>query len=132
MSPITRVAGLALGLAGAAALAPIVVTQEAVAQGVGREPLYTVLNPIGIAPPIERKAMAPRPESVDGKTIFLVDVTFNGGDLFLLEMQKWMTEHMPEVTTEFRIKKGYYAADDPALWEEIQAVDGLMIMAIGH
>ena len=45
---------------------------------------------------------------------------------------EWMTEHMPEVTTEFRIKKGCYAADDPALWEEIQAVDCLMIMAIGH
>ena len=97
-----------------------------------QEPRYTVLNPTGIAPPIERKAMAPRPESLDGKTIYLVDVTFNGGDLFLQEMQKWMTQNMPEVKTEFRIKKGLYATDDPELWEEIQAVDGLMIMAIGH
>ena len=97
-----------------------------------QETRYTVLNPTGIAPPIERKAMAPRPESLDGKTIYLVDVTFNGGDLFLQEMQKWMTQNMPEVKTEFRIKKGLYATDDPELWEEIQAVDGLMIMAIGH
>jgi len=97
-----------------------------------QEPLYTVLNPTGIAPAIERKAMAPRPESLDGKTIFLVDVTFNGGDLFLQEMQKWMAAELPEVETEFRVKRGYYAADDPELWEEIRAVDGLMIMAIGH
>ena len=113
-----QLAGLALGLVSLTAL--------------GQEPLYTVLNPTGIAPPIERKAMAPRPESLDGKTIFLVDVTFNGGDLFLQEMQKWMTVNMPEVKTEFRIKRGYYAADDPQLWEEIRAADGLMIMAIGH
>jgi hypothetical protein len=96
------------------------------------EPLYTVLNPIGIAPAIERKAMAPRPGSLDGKTVYLVDVTFNGGDLFLQEMQKWMAANMPETKTVFRVKKGVYAADDPELWREIQAVNGLMIMAIGH
>jgi hypothetical protein len=96
------------------------------------EPLYTVLNPIGIAPAIERKPMAARPETLDGKTVYLVDVTFNGGDLFLQELQKWMVANLPEVKTVFRIKKGVYAADDPELWREIQAVDGLMIMAIGH
>ncbi len=91
-----------------------------------------MLNPTGIAPAIERQAMTPRPESLAGKTVYLVDVTFNGGDLFLEQMQLWMSEHMPEVNTEFRIKRGVYAADDPELWREIQAVDGLMIMAIGH
>jgi hypothetical protein len=96
------------------------------------EPLYTVLNPIGIAPAIERKPMAPRPESLEGKTVYLVDVTFNGGDLFLQEMQKWMAANMPDTKTVFRVKKGVYAADDPELWREIQAVNGLMIMAIGH
>ena len=64
--------------------------------------LYTVLNPTGNPPPIERRAMAPRPTSLDGKTIYLVDVTFNGGDLFLKEMEKWMKVHMPEVTPIYR------------------------------
>jgi hypothetical protein len=96
------------------------------------EPLYTVLNPTGNPPPIERKAMAPRSDSLDGKTIYLVDVTFNGGDLFLQEMQKWMRANMPEVTPIYRVKRGAYSTDDPELWREIQAVDGLMVMAIGH
>ena len=96
------------------------------------EQLFTVLNPTGIAPAIERKSMAERPASLDGKTVYLVDVTFNGGDLFLQQMQQWMAVNMPEVNTEFRIKKGVYSANDPELWEEIQAVDGMMIMAIGH
>ena len=96
------------------------------------EPLFTVMNPTGIAPTIERSAMAPRRATLDGRTIYLVDVTFNGGDLFLEQMQKWMSVNMPEVKTEFRIKRGIYSADDPELWEEIQSVDGMMVMAIGH
>jgi hypothetical protein len=76
--------------------------------------------------------MAPRPASLKGKTVYLVDETFDGGDKFLLEMQKWMSANMPDVKTIFREKKGAYAADDPALWKEIKSVDGLMIMAIGH
>ena len=92
----------------------------------------TVLNPTGNPPPIERRAMAPRPESLDGRTIYLVDVTFNGGDLFLQEMQQWMQANMPEVNPVYRIKRGAYSTDDPELWREIQAEGGLMIMAIGH
>ena len=96
------------------------------------QPLYTVLNPTGNPPPIERRAMAPRPASLAGKTIYLVDETFDGGDKFLQQMQAWMAVHMPDVKTIFRAKKGAYAADDPDLWKEIKSVDGLMIMAIGH
>jgi hypothetical protein len=97
-----------------------------------KEPLYTVLNPIGNPPPIERRAMAERPASLAGKKIYLVDVTFNGGDLFLNEMKKWFEANMPDVTPIYRLKKGAYANDDPELWREIQAEHGVMIMAIGH
>ena len=96
------------------------------------ETRYTVLNPTGNPPPIERKAMAPRPASLSGKTVYLVDETFDGGDKFLQQMQAWMAVHMPDVKTVFRAKKGAYAADDPDLWKEIKSVDGLMVMAIGH
>jgi hypothetical protein len=96
------------------------------------QPLYTVLNPTGNPPPIQRRAMAPRPASLSGKTVYLVDDTFDGGDKFLQQMQAWMAVHMPDVKTEFREKKGSYAADDPDLWKEIKSVNGLMVMAIGH
>jgi len=96
------------------------------------QPLYTVLNPTGNAPPIERRAMAPRPASLSGKTVYLVDETFDGGDKFLQAMQAWMAVHMPDVKTVFRAKKGSYATDDPDLWKEIKSVNGLMVMAIGH
>ena len=96
------------------------------------EPLFTVLNPTGVAPPIQLKSLAARPGSLDGKTVYLVDVTFNGGDLLLNQMQQWFAAKMPAVKTEFRVKRGGYGTDDPDLWKEIQAVHGLMIMAIGH
>ena len=102
------------------------------AAAAAEQPLYTVLNPTGNPPPIERRAMAPRPASLKGKTVYLVDETFDGGDKFLQQMQAWMAVHMPDVKTVFRAKKGAYAADDPDLWKEIKSVDGLMIMAIGH
>src|SRR5262245_14882578 len=97
-----------------------------------QQPRLTVLNPTGDAPAIELKPMAERPQSLDGKTVYLVDVTFNGGDLFLQQMQHWMAANLPKVKTVLRTKKGVYAADDPDLWKEIKSVDGLMIMAIGH
>jgi len=109
-----------------------VAAAQSAAVGSGGEQLFTVLNPTGIAPEIERKSMAVRSDNLDGRIIYLVDVTFNGGDLFLEQMQEWMAVNMPDVTTEFRIKQGIYSANDPALWEEIQAVNGMMIMAIGH
>ena len=115
---LTRVLGFAIACAGALAAAD--------------EQLYTVLNPTGNPPPIERRAMAPRPASLTGKTVYLVDETFDGGDKFLLQMQAWMSAHMPDVKTVFRPKKGAYSADDPDLWKEIKSVNGLMIMAIGH
>ena len=96
------------------------------------EPLYTVLNPIGNPPPIERRSMAPRPGSLSGKTVYLVDETFDGGDKFLQQMQTWMAAHMPDIKTIFREKKGAYSADDPDLWKEIKNANGLMVMAIGH
>ena len=97
-----------------------------------QEPSITVMNPTGNAPAIELKPMAPRPASLDGRTVYLVDVTFNGGDKFLQQMQQWMAVNTPKIKTIFRVKKGVYAADDPDLWKEIQSVNGLMIMAIGH
>ena len=36
-------------------------------------PKITVLNPLGTPPPIKLKNMAPRLDTLDGKTIYLVD-----------------------------------------------------------
>ncbi|OFZ98769.1 MAG: hypothetical protein A2Z64_06745 [Betaproteobacteria bacterium RIFCSPLOWO2_02_67_12] len=91
-----------------------------------------VLNPRGTPPAIGLRPMAPRPESLDGRTVYFVDVRFMNGGVFLGEIQKLFAEKFPHVTTEFRQKRGGYTEDDPALWAEIQARDALVVMAIGH
>lgn len=113
-------------------LSPVVGPVYAAGNSMTEERLISVMNPTGYAPAIERKSMAIRPASLNGKTVYLVDITFNNGDVFLLEMQKWFANNMPEVKTVFRVKKGAYFADDPDLWQEIKDNEGLMIMAIGH
>ena len=65
------------------------------ADGINGTEKISVLNPVGFPPKITPKAMAPRLESLDGKTIFLVDPRFDDSGLFLRQVEKWFTEHMP-------------------------------------
>ncbi len=91
-----------------------------------------VFNPRGTPPAIRLRPMAPRPQSLDGKTVYFVDVRFMNGAVFLAEIQKVFAEQFPGVKTELRQKRGGYTEDDPELWAEIAAKGGLMVMAIGH
>ena len=59
----------------------------------------TVLNPVGYPPKVTRKAAAPRLESLDGKTIYLVDCRFDDSVELLKQEQAWFAEHMPSVKT---------------------------------
>ena len=93
---------------------------------------FVGLNPKGMPPSITLIPMAPRLSSLDGKTVYLVDTGFHGGDLFLHQIQDWFAKNMPSVHTEFRRKAGPYAEDDPKLWAEIKEKGNAAIMAIGH
>jgi hypothetical protein len=90
------------------------------------------LNPRGTPPPIQLIPTAPRLSTLDGKTIYLVSDGFPGADHFLDQISVWFKKNMPSVTTEYRLKKGGFADDDPALWAEIKAKGNAVIMAIGH
>jgi hypothetical protein len=90
------------------------------------------LNPRGMPPAIQLIPMAPRLSSLDGKTIYLVSDGFPGADHFLNQIAVWFKKNMPSVMTEYRLKKGGFADEDPALWAEIKAKGNAVIMAIGH
>ena len=92
----------------------------------------TVMNPKGTPPPIRLVPMAPRLDSLDGKTVYFVDVRYVGADTFLREMMSWFSANMPKVKLEFRQKAGAYAENDPQLWEEIRQKGDAVVMAIGH
>jgi hypothetical protein len=92
----------------------------------------TAVNPKGTPPGIQLVPMAPRLDSLDGKTVYLVDTGFHGSDTLLEQMQIWFKENMPSVKTVFRRKAGPYMQDDPALWKEIKEKGNAVIMAVGH
>jgi hypothetical protein len=90
------------------------------------------LNPKGMPPEITLFPLAPRFSSLEGKTIYMVDIGFNNGDVFFQEMQRWFKENMPSVKTIYRRKIGAYPQDDPDLWKEIKAAGAAVIMGVGH
>jgi hypothetical protein len=100
---------------------------------VASEPKLTAISPKGTPPPARLYSMAARSNSLNGKTIYLIDAThFDGSETLLMKMQAWFQQNVPSVKAVFRQKSGQYAADDPRLWAEIKANAYAAVMAIGH
>ena len=92
----------------------------------------TVLNPVGFAPKITRKELAPRLDTLHGKTVYLVDCRFDDSDVFLEQMRAWFAEHLPGVTPVVKRISSVYLNDDPATWEEIRSRGHAAIVGVGH
>src|ERR1044071_1551509 len=92
----------------------------------------TVFNPVGYPPKINKKAPAARPESLDGKTVYLVDCRFDDSVEFLKQVQAWFADHMPAVNTRIISLSATYQHDDPKTWEEIKAKGAAAIVGVGH
>ena len=92
----------------------------------------TVLNPMGYPPAVTRKTAAPRLESLDGKTVYLVDCRFDDSIELLKQVQAWFGEHMPGVTTKMISLSAYYGHDDPETWDKIKADGDAAILGVGH
>ena len=91
-----------------------------------------VYNPMGYPPQIEQLGMAERPETLEGKTVYLVDCRFDDGDLLLGQMEAWFNEHMPSVKTVLKSKAGVYTEDDPELFQEIKEKGDALVLGVGH
>jgi hypothetical protein len=97
--------------------------------------LISVMNPAVREILAPRVDLTPRLKTLDGKTIYLVDMNYEGidGTPVMGEIQAWFKKNMPGVKTVLRIKKGNYIADDPALWKEIadKKADGVIMGVAG-
>ena len=73
--------------------------------------LITAVNP-AVTPELPKRIpLAPRLDTMDGKTIYLVDTDWGGmgqNGSILEEMQAWFAEHMPTVKTVKKLKKGNF------------------------
>jgi hypothetical protein len=92
----------------------------------------TVLNPLGQPPALKLVPMAPRFDTLDGKTIYIVDVGYPETKPFFDQMASLLVAAYPKTTWVVRNKISTYFEDDPDLWKEIKEKGGGLIIAIGH
>jgi len=95
--------------------------------------LITIMNPAIASKFVERVPLAPRADTLEGKTLFLVDLQWGGPEAAYSvyeEMQGWFVRNMPSVKVEIRRSKGgWMGGDDPGLRKEIaeKKAAGVMI-----
>jgi hypothetical protein len=113
-------------------LGVVVLLLAAVFTAYAQESKITVLNPRGNPPPIPLTPMAHRPASLDGKTVYFVDIKYEGGASLLRAIMGWFAKNMPTAKLEFREKAGSYGQEDAKLLAEIKQKANAVIIAVGH
>lgn len=94
--------------------------------------MISVLNPMAYPPKIKQIGMATRPESLEGRTVYLVDCRFDDGDILMRQMAGWFADNLPGVNVEVRRKDNVYTKRDDALYEEIQEKGDAAVIGVGH
>jgi hypothetical protein len=95
--------------------------------------LITAMNPVVANTMVDRLPLSPRLDTLDGKTIFLVDIGWGGPHAapgVYEEIQAWFAKNMPGVKTEYRRIRGSYESEDPALFKEIAAKGNAALVGI--
>jgi hypothetical protein len=90
----------------------------------------TVLNPTGYPPKVVGKRLAPRPQSLQGKTLYLVDCLFDNSEVFMDQLRRWFAEHLPNVDTRI-IKPRESWVDDPDMRAKVAADGDAAILGVG-
>lgn len=92
----------------------------------------TVLDPRGrptnVVQPVP---LAPRLDTLEGKTIQLIDIGFGGGWEFLEEAAAWFARNMPGVRTVLKRKSGIMFIDEPQMWADAKANAHAVIFGVG-
>jgi len=90
----------------------------------------TVHDPRGYPPKVTGKPLAPRVETLDGKTVYLVDCLFDNSAVFVDELRDWFGQHLPDVETRIiRPKESW--VDDPDMRSRIAADGDAAILGVG-
>jgi len=94
--------------------------------------LCTVLDPRGQpTATIKPQPLAPRLDTLQSKTVYLIDVGFGGGWEFLEETVGWFSRNMPGVKTVLQHKKGIMFVDEPEMWAEVKQNADAVIFGVG-
>jgi hypothetical protein len=98
-------------------------------------PMFAIHDPVyqprDTAEALGTRKMAPRLDSLDGKTVHLVNTGFHGSKEFMEEVQDWFQHNKPSVKTELVHKKTSMFTDDPELWAEIKKNGDAVVFGVG-
>jgi hypothetical protein len=101
-------------------IAAAVMVAYAPAQNTGQ--LITVMNPAVGSKMADRLPLSPRLETLEGKTLYLVDIGWGGPQAAASvyeEMKAWFAKNIPTLKIQVRRIRGGYETDDKELWKEI-------------
>jgi hypothetical protein len=90
----------------------------------------TVFNPLGYPPKVTGRGLVKGLDRLDGKTVFLVDVGFENSDVFMQELQSWIGQNLPGVTTRLAKWKNQHLPD-PELSDQIRTEGDAAILGVG-
>ena len=97
-------------------------------------PEITVLNPMGTPPPITLTPQAPRLDTLDGKTLYLINTGYIGTDRFMAEAEKWFKANYPKTNIVYKDNQSgaSLSSVSDALWAEIEEKGDAAIVGLGH
>ena len=97
-------------------------------------PKITVLNPMGTPPPITLIPQAPRPKTLEGKTVYFITTGYIGTDRLMSVMMDWFKANYPKTNIVYKDYSGGVALEsiNETLWKEIEEKGDATIVGLGH
>jgi len=86
---------------------------------------------MGVPPPINLKSMAPRLNTLDGKTVYLVSTGFPNSPEFMDVMQEWFRDNYPKTKT-VRVNTGMTYPLAANIKEQIKENADFVFFGLGH
>jgi hypothetical protein len=90
----------------------------------------TVLDPTGYPPHVSARGLAPSLDTLEGRTLFIVDIGWENCNVFADQLQGWMAEHRPGIRTKVARWKDQHAPD-PELSDQIRTEGDAAILGVG-
>jgi len=108
--------------------------RAAAARGPVVMPEITVLNPMGTPPPVTLIPQAPRPGTLDGKTLYFINTGYIGTDRLMAVMTDWFKANYPKTNIVYRDNQSgaSLSSVSKALWAEIEEKGDAAIVGLGH